>query len=138
MTRQIRRLSFVFGLLLVALLVNVTLIQVINAGDYRSRAGNQRVLLAEYDRERGPILVASDPVARSSETGNTLTYLRNYSNGPLFAPVTGFYSLIYGATGLERTENRILNGKADIFAVDRVQQLVSGRQPCRWRRDNDH
>ena len=129
MTRQIRRLSFVFGLLLFALLANVTLIQVINAGDYRSRPGNQRVLLAEYDRERGPILVASDPVARSAETGNTLTYLRNYSNGPLFAPVTGFYSLVYGATGLERTENRILNGKADIFTVDRVQQLVSGRQP---------
>ena len=129
MSRQIRRLSFVFGLLLVALLVNATLIQVINAGDYRTRSGNQRVLLAEYDRERGPILVASDPVARSVETGNTLTYLRNYSNGPLFAPVTGFYSLVYGATGLERTENRILNGKADIFAVDRVQQLVSGRQP---------
>lgn len=129
MSRQIRRLSFVFGLLFIALLANVTLIQVINADDYRSRAGNQRILLAEYDRERGPILVASDPVARSVETGNTLTYLRKYSNGPLFAPVTGFYSLVYGATGLERTENRILNGKADIFAVDRVQQLVSGRQP---------
>jgi peptidoglycan glycosyltransferase len=129
MSRQIRRMSFVFALLFVALLVNVTLIQVINAGDYRSRAGNQRVLLAEYDRERGPIFVASDPVARSVETGNTLTYLRNYSSGPLYAPVTGFYSLVYGATGLERTENRILNGKADIFAVDRVQQLVSGRQP---------
>lgn len=129
MSRQIRRLSFVFGLLFVALLANATLIQVINADDYRSRAGNQRVLLAEYDRERGPILVASDPVARSVETGNTLKYLRNYSNGPLFAPVTGFYSLVFGATGLERTENRILNGKADIFAVDRVQQLVSGRQP---------
>jgi peptidoglycan glycosyltransferase len=122
-------MSFVFALLFVALLVNVTLIQVINAGDYRSRAGNQRVLLAEYDRERGPILVASDPVARSVETGNTLTFLRKYSSGPLYAPITGFYSLVYGATGLERTENRILNGKADIFAVDRVQQLVSGRQP---------
>lgn len=129
MSRQIKRLSFVFGLLLIALLANATLIQVINAGDYRDRPGNQRVLLAEYDRERGPILVASDPVARSVETGNTLTYLRTYSEGPLYAPVTGFYSLVYGATGLERTENRILNGKADIFSVDRIQQLVSGRQP---------
>jgi len=128
-SRQIRRLSFVFGLLLIALLANVTLIQVINARDYRDRPGNQRILLAEYDRERGPILVASDPVARSVETGNTLTYIREYNNGPLYAPVTGFYSLVYGATGLERTENRILNGKADIFSVDRIQQLVSGRQP---------
>lgn len=130
MPRQIRRLSFVFGLMLIALLVNVTLIQVVNAGDYRDRQGNQRILLAEYDRERGPILVGTDPIARSVETGNTLTYLRTYPNGPLYAPVTGFYSLVYGATGLERTENRILNGKSPLFAVDRVQQLVAGRQPA--------
>lgn len=130
MSRQIRRLSFVFALMMVAVLVNVTIIQVVNAGDYRDRPGNQRTLLTEYDRERGPILVGSDPVARSVETANTLTYLRRYSNPRLYAPVTGFYSLIYGATGLERTENRILNGKADIFAVDRIQQLVSGRQPA--------
>ncbi len=129
MPRQIRRLSLVFGLLLIALLVNLTLIQVVNANDYRDRPGNQRILLAEYDRERGPILVGANPVARSIETGNTLTYLREYDSGPLYAPITGFYSLVYGATGLERTENRILNGKSDIFAVDRVQQLVSGRQP---------
>ncbi len=129
MSRQVRRLSLVFALLMVAVLVNITLIQVVNAGDYRDRPGNQRILLAEYDRERGPILVGTDPVARSVETGNTLTYLRQYSNPRLYAPITGFYSLIYGATGLERTENRILNGRSDIFAVDRIQQLVSGRQP---------
>ncbi|MEC7101949.1 MAG: penicillin-binding protein 2, partial [Actinomycetota bacterium] len=129
MSRQVRRLSLVFALLMVAVLVNITLIQVVNAGDYRDRPGNQRILLAEYDRERGPILVGTDPVARSVETGNTLTYLRQYSNPRLYAPITGFYSLIYGATGLERTENRILNGRSEIFAVDRIQQLVSGRQP---------
>ncbi len=129
MSRQIRRISFVFGLLLLALLANVTRIQVVDAADYRERPGNQRILLEEYDRERGPILVAADPVARSVETGNTLTYLRQYSNGPLYAPVTGFYSLVYGSTGLERTENRILNGQAAVFAVDRAQQLIAGRQP---------
>ena len=73
MSRQIRRISFVFAILMIAVLVNITLIQVINAGDYRERPGNQRILLTEYDRERGPILVGTDPVARSEETGNTLT-----------------------------------------------------------------
>lgn len=130
MPRQIRRISVVLVIMLVALLINVTRIQVINADEYRDRQGNQRLLLAEYDRERGPILVGANPVARSVETGNTLTFLRTYDNGPLYAPVTGFYSLVYGATGLERTENRILNGKSDLFAVDRVQQWVSGRQPA--------
>jgi len=129
MNRPIRRIAFVLGLLLVALVINVTVIQVFLARDYRDRPGNQRILLQEYDRERGPILVGPDPVARSKETGDTLTYQRMYSNGPLYASVTGFYSLVYGATGLERTENSILTGKSSLFVVDRVQQLFAGRQP---------
>jgi penicillin-binding protein A len=129
MNRPIRRIAVVFGILLVALLVNVTVIQVVLAGDYRDRPGNQRVLLEEYDRERGPILVGANPAARSKETGDTLRYLRVYSDGPLYAPVTGFYSLIYGATGLERTENRILTGRSSLFVVDRAEQLFAGREP---------
>lgn len=130
MNRPIRRISLVLGLLLVALLVNITVIQVVLAGDYRDRPGNQRVLLEEYDRERGPILVGSNPVARSKETGDTLRFLRVYSNGPLYAPVTGFYSIVYGATGLERTENRILTGRSSLFVVDRAEQLFAGRDPA--------
>lgn len=129
MATPIRRIGAVLLLLLVALLINVTVIQVILAGDYRDRPGNQRVLLEEYDRERGPILVGADPVARSVETGNALRYLRTYSDGPLYAPVTGFYSIVYGATGLERQENRVLTGKSDLFFVDRAEQLFAGRQP---------
>ena len=63
MSRQVRGLSLVFALLMVAVLVNITLIQVVNAGDYRDRPGNQRILLAEYDRERGPVLVDTDLIA---------------------------------------------------------------------------
>ncbi|MDO9484825.1 MAG: penicillin-binding protein 2 [Actinomycetota bacterium] len=128
MNRPIRRVSAVLALLLLALIANITIIQVFRAPDYRDRPGNQRQLLAQYDRERGPILVAADPAARSIETGDTLRYKRVYSNGPLYAPVTGFYSLVYGATGLERTENRILNGSSDLLFVDRTKQLFAGRQ----------
>lgn len=129
MTRPIRRIAAVLLILLLALLVNATVIQVVLAGDYRDRPGNQRVLLEEYDRERGPILVGPNPVARSKETGDTLRFLRVYADGPLYAPVTGFYSLVYGATGLERTENRILTGRSDLFVIDRAEQLFAGRQP---------
>lgn len=128
MSKPIRRVAAFFAVLMVALLVNVTVIQVFKAHEYRDRPGNQRNLLAEYDRERGPILVDTDPVARSVETGNTLRYVRTYNAGPLYAPVTGFYSLVYGATGLERTENNILTGRSDLFFVDRIQQLFAGRR----------
>ncbi|MDO8307600.1 MAG: penicillin-binding protein 2 [Actinomycetota bacterium] len=129
MNRPIRRIAVVLTILLLALLVNITVIQVVLAGDYRERPGNQRILLEEYGRERGPILVGPNPVARSIETGDTLKFLRVYSDGPLYAPVTGFYSLVYGATGLERTENRILTGRSSLFVVDRIEQLFAGRQP---------
>jgi len=129
MTRSIRRLSVVLALLLIALLVNVTIIQVYRSDDYRARADNQRVLLEEYGRERGPILVGADPVARSVETAGTLRYLRVYPEGEKYASVTGFYSIVYGATGLERTENDVLSGSSDLFFVDRLQQLIAGRQP---------
>ena len=129
MNRPIRRLAGVLALMLVAILVNITVIQVVLAGDYRDRPGNQRVLLEEYDRERGPILVDADPIARSVESGDALRFLRTYSNGPLYAPVTGFYSIIFGATGLERQENRVLSGRSDLFFVDRTEQLFAGRQP---------
>jgi len=129
LTKPIFRLGAVFALLLVALLVNITIIQVGQAREYRDRPGNQRLLLAEYEVERGPIFVGNDAVARSQETKGALRFLRTYSNGPLYAPVSGFYSLIYGATGLERAENRILTGRSALFAVDRVEQLFAGRQP---------
>ena len=129
MSRPIRNIAFVLAIMLVALLANITYIQVVRASDYRDRQGNQRVLLEEYSRERGPILVGPNPVARSKETGDTLKYLRVYSDGPLYAPITGFYSIVYGATGLERTENKILTGRSSLFVVDRVEQLFAGRQP---------
>jgi len=129
MTASIRRIAVVFAILLIAVLANVTFIQVFNTGELRARADNQRVLLQEYGLERGPILVGVDPVARSVETDGALRYLRVYPDGEEYASVTGFYSLVYGATGLERTENDVLSGSSDLFFVDRLQQLIAGQQP---------
>ncbi len=129
MIRSIRRIGYVFGILLLALLVNITYVQVFVADDYRSRADNRRVILDEYGRQRGPILTGPEPIALSEETKGALRYLRVYPEGPMYAPVTGFYSIVYGATGLERTENDVLTGSSDLFFVDRLQQLIAGRQP---------
>ena len=76
MNRPIRLMAGFLAVLLVALLINITVIQVFQASNYRDHVGNQRNLLAEYGRERGPILVGNDPVARSVVTGNTLMYQR--------------------------------------------------------------
>lgn len=129
MTRAIRRMSLVLTVLLVALMINITLIQVFRSDGYRARADNQRVLLDEYGRERGPILTGPEAIAFSEDTRDTLKWLRIYPEGEKYASVTGFYSIVYGATGLERTENSVLSGASDLFFVDRLQQLIAGQQP---------
>lgn len=129
MERQIRLVALAFGVALLCLIGNVTLVQVFLADDYRDRPGNQRVLLEEYDRERGPILVGVEPIARSLETGDVLRYQRRYPQGPVYVSATGYLSLVYGTTGLERTENRVLTGQSPLFIVDRLQQLFAGRKP---------
>jgi peptidoglycan glycosyltransferase len=125
--RSLRRLSAVIAFLIVALLANVTYLQFFAAADIRSKPGNSRTLLEEYSRERGPILLGSTAIAASISTDDQLKFLRQYARGPLYAPATGFYSIVYGATGIERTNNGVLAGSDDRFFVDRVQQLFAGR-----------
>ncbi|MBP7972606.1 MAG: penicillin-binding protein 2 [Candidatus Nanopelagicales bacterium] len=127
MDRAIRRVGLLVGVLMLALMVNINVQQVILANDIKDKPGNQRSVLEEYDRERGPILVGSAPVARSIPTDDQYKYLRVYKNGPQYAPATGFYSALYGASGIERTENPVLSGSSNLFFVDRIQQLLSGR-----------
>jgi peptidoglycan glycosyltransferase len=125
--RSVRRLALVIMLLLFALLANLTYLQYFASAEIRARAGNSRTILEEYSRERGPILLGSTAIASSVPTDDQLKYLRQYSNGPLYAPATGFYSIVYGATGIERQLNTVLSGSDDRFFVDRVQQLFAGR-----------
>ena len=127
MTANINKLALGFVVLFLALLANITYIQFFKADELRNASGNRRAVLQEYSVERGPILVGPAAVAQSVETEGDLKYQRTYANGPVYAPATGFYSLVYGATGLEKAENRVLSGNDELFFVDRLQQLFAGR-----------
>ena len=129
MNTPLRRVAAFGAVLLFAVIANLTWIQVVKAHEYSNRPGNTRQVLAEYDRERGPIVDGRTAVALSKATADRLKYLRTYPEGPVYAPITGYYSLIYGATGLEREENDILSGNDDRLIVDRITQLLSGRKP---------
>ena len=129
MIRQINRVTAVIVVLLLALIINLSYLQVFKAGDLRNQAGNKRVILTEYSRERGPILLGSQAIAKSVQTTDNLKYLREYGNGSTYASITGFYSLVYGATGIESQANDILAGNDSRFFVDRLQQLFANREP---------
>lgn len=129
MTVPLRRLAVAVLALFGLLLINANYVQVVQAGSLRNNPHNGRVLLQEYSRQRGPIVVADASVARSVATRDALKYLRLYPGGRLYAPVTGFYSLVYGATGIERAENSVLSGTDDRLFVDRISDLFTGRSP---------
>jgi cell division protein FtsI/penicillin-binding protein 2 len=109
-TGHIRNAAVFCALLLVALLVNATRVQVVEAPAYDDNPANRRTVIARYGQPRGDILVGGEPVTGSRDTGEQLRYERTYTDGPLYAPVTGFASQEYGTTLLEHTEDGILSG----------------------------
>ncbi|WP_405754017.1 penicillin-binding transpeptidase domain-containing protein [Streptomyces sp. NBC_01411] len=64
----------------------------------------------------GDILVAGRPVTGSKPSGNKkFPYQRTYTEGALYAPVTGYRSLAFGAAGLESIyEDTLTHRKGDV------------------------
>lgn len=128
MNTPLRRVALAVMAMIVLLLANATYVQVIKADDYRADPRNARVLIEEYSRQRGQIAAEGTPLARSTETGSSqLRFQREYADGPVFAPVTGYYSVLYGAGGLEKVHDSVLNGSDDLLFVRRLSDLVTGR-----------
>lgn len=128
MNRPLRKVAIACLALFGLLLGNATVIQAVRADDLRNRPGNARVLIQQYERHRGSILVGGQRIAYSEKTDDQLEYLRVYENGPLYAPATGYYSL-YGVTGIERSLNDVLNGTDGRLFVRRVVDMLTGQQP---------
>ncbi|MET7356930.1 penicillin-binding transpeptidase domain-containing protein [Streptomyces sp. NPDC005562] len=116
MTRYIRHAAAFCALLLVALLVNATRVQVVQSASLDANQANRRNTIVRFAQPRGDILVDGRPVTGSKDTGEQLRYERTYSNGPLYAPVTGFASQVYGTTFLEHAEDAILSGTDPMLA----------------------
>jgi peptidoglycan glycosyltransferase len=126
----LRRVAISVLVLFTLLIVNVNVIQVVRADKLRNDPGNTRMLAEEYDRKRGSIVVAGNEIALSVPTDDRLTYLRQYPQGPLYAAVTGYHSLIYGNSKLERVENDVLSGSDPRLFVRRLADLFTGRDPA--------
>jgi len=131
MNIPIRRVVTAVMVIILALLINATYVQVFKADDLRADPRNQRVLLDEYSRQRGQITAGNDVIAQSVPTDDRLQYLRTYPNpwADAYAPVTGYYSFQYGSSGLEQAEDSFLNGNDDRLFGQRFADMFSGRDP---------
>lgn len=129
MNSPLRKVAISVLVLFTLLILNANYIQVVRSSELRNNPSNTRILAEEYDRERGAIVVAGNPVAQSVATDDTLTYLRQYPNAEVYATVTGYYSLVFGNTGIEDAEDEILSGNDDRLAFRRIADLFTGRDP---------
>ena len=133
MNKSIRKVSAALAVLLAALFVNMNFVQVVKGNDYRDNPDNLRVLLNEHASPRGDIVVAGAAIAHSKQTDDEQKYRRVYPNGPLYAPVTGFYSLdaptspYLGTQGIEYEENSVLSGNDPKLFSSRLTDLLTGR-----------
>src|SRR6201999_336936 len=129
MNASLRRISVTVMALIVLLLLNATMTQVFAADGLRTDPRNQRVLLDEYSRQRGQIVAGGQLLAYSVATDSRYRFLRVYPNPAEYAPVTGFYSLRYSSTGLERAEDALLNGSDERLFGRRLADFFTGRDP---------
>lgn len=127
MNTQIRRLAAGLLACYLVLFVQLNVLQVGRDEELRGDIRNNREVIKEFNRPRGPIVSADNVVlAESVPTTDGFDYQRTYPTGDLFANVTGYYSFAFGATQLERTRNGILTGTDIRQQIGGLPDLLDG------------
>ncbi|WP_328839936.1 peptidoglycan D,D-transpeptidase FtsI family protein [Streptomyces europaeiscabiei] len=127
MNKTIRR-SAVFTLLLVlALLVQATWVQFYEGTALADDQNNRRNVIRTYADPLGNIIVAGDSITGSARTKDSdLAYKRTYTDGELYAAVTGYASQAYAPTQLEGVYQDLLDGTD--LRLKTVVDTVTGKR----------
>ena len=128
MNKYLRQLFTAVIALFVVLGMSTTIITAIRANSLSSDPRNARALYQEYGAPRGAILASDGTIlAQSTPVNDVFSYQRSYTNGPVYAPVTGFFSVTQrGDRGIESSRNKLLSGKADALFWDQLKSLFTG------------
>lgn len=124
MNLRIRRLAVVFIAMYGVLFLQFNRWQVLEQGSLVDNPRNNRVTARQFNRPRGQIVTADGTVVAETTRiegaeADRFQWQRRYPQGPLYAAITGHYTLDFGATQIERTENDVLAG------VTAAQQLAA-------------
>ena len=130
MNAGIRRVGAGMIVLFVALIGQLTYLQVWRADSLANDPSNIRIFIRDIARPRGPILTADgEIVARSVDTGDELKLLRTYPLESLFAHVAGYQSIVYGNSGVEAVYNDELVGRDIAIGFHNFDQVIRGIDP---------
>lgn len=127
MNSPLRRLSVVVLVMFLALMGSATWIQYGQAGALNDDPRNVRTVYRDYGADRGPIVVAGNEIAYSTPVDSPFEYQRVYTDGPLYAHTTGFFSM-HQMTGIERASSAVLAGTDDSLLWSRIRSLITGSQ----------
>jgi len=127
--KELRRVSVLLLAMFLALCTSTTIIQVVQQEQLQADARNTRTLYASFSVERGQILAGDTVIAQSTPTNDEYRYQREYPQGELYAPVTGYFTLHGENTGLEGALNDYLSGRANEQFLDRLNQILTGQNP---------
>jgi peptidoglycan glycosyltransferase len=126
--RPIKKVAIFCFALFAVLFLDGNWIQVVKASSYSAHADNLRNTIYNYQVDRGNIIVGSTDVASSKATKSSqMKYQRVYSDGPEYAPVTGYFSSNFGSSNLEQFENELLNGKDTRLATQNFLRKAEGK-----------
>ena len=129
MNRELKRISIVVMLMFVALLSSTSIVQAFQADNLSADPRNTRTLFDSYQVERGAILVAGEPIAKSMPADDDFKFMRTYTNPELYAPITGYIPINGEPTGLEFALNAELTGNSNSQFFDKISALVTGQDP---------
>ena len=129
MNKAIRRMWLMVAAIVVVLLLALTYVQFFAAGSLKANPWNNRTLYEQFGQDRGSILVGGKEIATSQPSDDDFEHQRVYTDSPMYSNLTGYFSLVYGATGLESALGDELSGASDDQFYDRVMSMFSGDQP---------
>ncbi len=129
MNRPIRGVAVTAMVIFLALLLNLSYLYLGQQEYLNERPENRRVADARFAQDRGPIMVGETPVAVSKPVKDRYKFQRTYSQGKLYAPVTGYYSYLYRTSGLEASFSSQLSGVDDSQFLTRLVNSLSGATP---------
>ena len=129
MNRELKRVTLLVLAMFLSLLTASSFIQAVQAEALAEDPRNARTRYDSYRVERGPILVAGNPVALSSPVEDNYRFQRSYPSPDLYAAVTGYFPILGEATGLEGALNSYLSGSSNDQFFDKIERIISGQDP---------
>ena len=130
MNKMLRQLFTAVIILFAILGLSTSIITAIRANALNNDTRNSRALYHELGAQRGSILASDGTVLATSVPSNdAFKYQRTYTDGALYAPVTGYFSISQRADrGIEASYNSLLSGESDSLFWQRLKSIVSGSE----------